>query len=478
VLRHRLGTAQSADDTVFSAADQPEWIPGVTATDDGRFVVVWIGRGTNPENQLHVLDTTDPQAALQPLVADHSCQAAVVGNVGEMFYLATDDAAERRRIVVVDLASPAKESWREVVPEVADTLQDAHLLGGRLVAHYLHDATSALRIFDLDGSPVGEIPLPGLVTVTEITGHAESPLVHFGVTSFTDPGSLWAHDLSTGLTQQIASSEVSTDVASLVTRQAFVNSPDGTRVPVFVVHRADVRPTGDVPVILYGYGGFEIPLTPAFSALRAVWVERGGVWAVANLRGGGEYGRAWHDAGRLANKQNVFDDFCAVARWLAGDSGWSRADRIAIHGGSNGGLLVGACLTQHPELFGAAVPAVGVLDMFRFHKFTIGWAWTSDYGDPEDPEAFGWLRSYSPLHNIRPGTTYPPTLVLTGDHDDRVAPGHSFKFAATLQAARMGDVPALIRVETSAGHGAGKPTQKLIDEGADLLAFVEHAIKV
>ncbi|HMC68739.1 MAG TPA: prolyl oligopeptidase family serine peptidase, partial [Mycobacteriales bacterium] len=341
-----------------------------------------------------------------------------------------------------------------------------------------HDAHSRLAVLDLDGNPVGDIELPGIVTITETSGDSDEPLMHFATTSFTDSGSLWSHDLSSGRTTQIPTGRSAVDVDALVTEQVFVASGDGTRVPVFLVHRRDVTPTGDVPVLLYGYGGFNIPLTPAFSALRAVWAERGGLLAVANLRGGGEYGKAWYDAGRLANKQNVFDDFCAVATWLGGDSGWSRPARVAIHGGSNGGLLVGACLTQHPELFGAAAPAVGVLDMLRFHRFTIGWAWVSDYGSPDDEQAYRALRAYSPLHNLRPGTAYPPTLVLTGDHDDRVAPGHSFKFAAALQAAQSGDAPVLIRVETSAGHGAGKPTQKVIEEAADLIAFVEHALGV
>ena len=477
VMRHALGTPQSDDTIVFTAPDQPEWILGVFTTDDHRYLVMRISHGTFQENQLHVLDLTRPDATLVALADDFSAEVEVAGNIGATFYLVTDDAAERRRIVAVDVAEPTKQR-REVVAESDDTLLSATVYGGRLVAHYLHDAHSRLSVLDLEGSSIGDIELPGIVTVTETSGDSDEPLMHIATTSFTDSGSLWSHDLSTAVTTQIPVGRSAVDVDALVTEQVFVASDDGTRVPVFLVHRRDVTPTGDVPVLLYGYGGFNIPLTPAFSALRAVWAERGGVLAVANLRGGGEYGKAWYDAGRLGNKQNVFDDFCAVARWLGGDSGWSRPGRVAIHGGSNGGLLVGACLTQHPELFGAAAPAVGVLDMLRFHRFTIGWAWVSDYGSPDEPAAYQCLRSYSPLHNIRPGTAYPPTLVLTGDHDDRVAPGHSFKFAAALQAAQSGEAPVLIRVETSAGHGAGKPTQKVIDEAADLIAFVEHALGV
>ena len=476
VTRHVLGAAQSDDVTVWSAPDEPEWIPSVSATPDDRWAVVFVAHGTYPENQLHVLDLADPDAVVRPLVPGLDCEATYAGNVGSTFYLATDAGAARRRLVAVDLDDIARERWRTVVAESDDTLSDAHLFGGRLVGHYLHHAHSAVRVFDLDGAAAGEVELPGIVTVTEMSGRPDRDTIHFGVTSFTDSGSLWSHDLSSGEVRRTFAPTAAIDGDAFVTEQAFVESTGGARVPIFLVHRADVTPTGDVPVLLYGYGGFNIPLTPAFSALRAVWVERGGVYAVANLRGGGEYGREWYDAGRRAEKQNVFDDFAAVARWLGGASGWSRSERVAIHGGSNGGLLVGASLTQHPELFGAAVPAVGVLDMLRYHRFTIGWAWTSDYGDPDDPEQYRWVRAYSPLHNVRPGTAYPPTLVLTGDHDDRVAPGHSFKFAAALQAAQAGAAPILIRVETSAGHGAGKPTQKLIDEGTDLLTFLDLTV--
>jgi len=478
VMRHTLGTPQAEDTLVFVAPDEPEWIPGVGSTDDGRFVSVWIARGTFPENQLHVLDLAEslPRPPLHELVGDFTSSAAIAGNVDDTFYLCTDYEAERRRVVAVSLGRPAREQWREVIPESSDTLLEAHVFGGRIVTHYLHDAHSRLAVFDLDGSSSYDVELPGLVTVGDLSGRHDRDLFHFRVTSFSESGSIWSHDMSSGRTEQMTASAAPIDVDSIVTEQAFVTSEDGTRVPVFVVHRRDITANGERPVLLYGYGGFNIPLTPDFSPLRATWVERGGVLAVANLRGGGEYGRSWYDAGRLANKQNVFDDFCAAARWLGGDSGWSSPQHVAIQGGSNGGLLVGACLTQHPELFGAAVPAVGVLDMLRFHTFTIGWAWTSDFGNPDEPEGFRWVRAYSPLHSVRPGTAYPPTLVLTGDHDDRVAPGHSFKFAAALQAAQGGDAPVLIRVETSAGHGAGKPTQKVIEEATDVLAFLEAHI--
>ncbi|MDQ1746686.1 MAG: prolyl oligopeptidase [Frankiaceae bacterium] len=476
IVRHRLGTPQSADTTVWAAPEQPEWIPSVSSTPDGAWAVVFVAHGTYPENQLHVLDLTDPAIRSRPLVPELDCEATYAGNVGSTFYLTTDADASRRRVVAVDLDSPGRDDWRTVVPEAGDTLTEAHLFGGRLVAHYLEHAHSSVRVLGLDGTREADVELPGIVTVSELSGRPDRDTVHLAVTSFTDSGSLWACDLATTTLRRTFAPAAAIDAASFVTEQVFVRSADGTAVPVFLVHRRDVTPTGDVPVLLYGYGGFNIPLTPAFSALRATWVERGGLYAVANLRGGGEYGREWYDAGRRADKQNVFDDFAAVARWLGGESGWSTPSRVAIHGGSNGGLLVGACLTQHPELYGAAVPAVGVLDMLRFHRFTIGWAWTSDYGDPDDPEQYQWVRAYSPLHNVREGTAYPPTLVLTGDHDDRVAPGHSFKFAAALQAAQAGDAPILIRIDTSAGHGAGKPTQKLIDEGTDLLTFLDLTV--
>ena len=355
--------------------------------------------------------------------------------------------------------------------------------GGRLVCHHLQDACSRLSVLELDGAAVRDLPLPGTVSLlfqhtgAGIEGRADSPLLHFGLGSFIDSGSLWSHHVVTGETRMLRGSAAPIDVDALVSEQVFVTAGDGASVPLFLTRRRDLSPSGEAPVLLVGYGGFDIAMTPAFQKGDALFVERGGILAVAVLRGGGEYGRSWYDAGRLGHKQRVFDDFCDCARWLA-SSGWSRPERIAINGGSNGGLLVGAALTQHPELFGAAVPEVGVLDMLHFHKFTIGWAWKSDFGDPDDPEQYRWVRAYSPLHNIRPGVVYPPTLITTGDHDDRVVPGHSFKFAATLQVAQHPGTgaPVLLRVETSAGHGLGKPTSKAIAEQADVLAFLDAAL--
>jgi len=481
IFFHHLGLSQNDDKLVFAMPEEPDWLPEAAVSDDGRFLIISISRGTFPEAQLHVLDLDDTAGKLQALVPDFAAKAAVVGSVGGTFYVLTDDHAEHQKVVAIDVVQPGREAWRDVIPEAGDQLLDAVLCGGRLVCHYLHDASSNLRVYELDGAHVRDIPLPALSALAGsprehegIAGRPTSNLVHFEVTSFTQSGSQWAHNIATGETALVRPSSAPIE-GPFVTEQVFVTSDDGTRVPVFLSRRQDISANGDVPALLYGYGGFDVPVTPAFSATHAAWMERGGLLAVANLRGGGEYGKAWHESGRLANKQNVFDDFCACARWLV-DSGWSRRGRIAINGASNGGLLVGACLTQHPELFGAVVAEVGVLDMLRFHKFTIGWAWTSDFGDPDDPVHYRWLRAYSPLHNVRRGTHYPATMLLTGDHDDRVIPGHSFKFAAALQEAQAGDAPILIRVEASAGHGIGKPTAKLIAERTDVLTFLESAL--
>ncbi|HEY7147098.1 MAG TPA: prolyl oligopeptidase family serine peptidase [Streptosporangiaceae bacterium] len=480
VCYHRLGSAQRADEVVFESPDQAIY-PEISITPDQRYLVLTLSRGLGPGVELRVLDLRDTGAGLRVLLPHCEVQADVLGCAGETFYVLTDAGADKRRIVAIDLARPGRECWREVIPGDADTLLEGHMFGGRLVCHYLRDACSLLRVFEMDGTFVRDIDVPAMTTLAgnqvrhdAIEGSADSDLVMFEVVSFTHAESLWSHDLRTGTTSLIRPPAAALDPARFVTEQVMVSSPDGAAVPLFLTGRRDLPRDGDNPVLLQGYGGVGICTTPSFKVPWAVFVERGGILAVASLRGGGEYGSSWYEAGRRANKQNVFDDFCACARWLA-DSGWSRAGRIAINGGSNGGLLVGACLTQHPELFGAAVADVGVMDMLRFHRFTVGWAWKTEYGDPENPAEYPWLRAYSPLHNAAPGR-YPPTLMTTGDHDDRVVPGHSYKFTAALQAAQQGPDPVLLRVETAAGHGGGKPTTKAIAEATDRLTFLAAAL--
>jgi prolyl oligopeptidase len=479
---HRLGTDQAEDQIVIEFPEEPEWVSRAIVSDDGRFVVISTTRGTAPETQLRVIDREDPGHRVSELVPDFSSKASYVTNLGRTFYLLTDDRAGRQRIVAVDLDDPARERWRDVVVESDALLRAARVCGGRVVCHYLKDACSRLSVLALDGGFVRDIPVPEISSL--LPGHSEagfeggatSTTLHFVTTSFTDSGSVWSHDLDSGETERVSQPTSRIDADALVSERVFVDADDGARIPLFLTRRRDVEPTGEVPVLLYGYGGFDVPLTPEFSVSRAVFIERGGVFAMAVLRGGGEYGRSWQQAGKLAHKQRVFDDFCDCARWLA-SSGWSRPQRIAINGASNGGLLVGACVTQHPELFGAAVADVGVMDMLRFHRFTIGWAWKSDFGDPDDPDQYRWVRAYSPLHNVRAGRRYPPILLTTGDRDDRVIPGHTFKFAATLQAAAgEGSAPVLVRTETSAGHGAGMPTSKAIAVATDTLSFIEGTI--
>jgi prolyl oligopeptidase len=376
---------------------------------------------------------------------------------------------------MIDVTKPARQDWKEIVPEQKDTLQDARLAGGMLTLAYLKDAYSAAKIYKLDGSFVRDVGLPGIGTVTWSSARLSDTELFYSYTSFSIPSAIYHYDLKTGASTVTRESKLSFDPAVYETRQVFYNSKDGTRVPMFLVFKKGLTQNGANPTYLYGYGGFNISLTPSFSVPIIEWMERGGLFAVPNLRGGGEYGEAWHEAGTKQHKQNVFDDFIAAGEWLISNR-YTSTPKLAIGGASNGGLLIGACLNQRPDLFGAALPAVGVMDMLRFHKFTIGWAWTVDYGSPDNPEDFKALRAYSPLHNIRAGTKYPPTLITTADHDDRVVSGHSFKYAAALQHAQEGPAPILIRIETKAGHGAGKPTAKIIEEAADRWAFLAKAL--
>ena len=475
VYFHCIGTPQESDRLVYARPDEPEWGFGsLQISTDQRYLVIEVTWGTRTQNRLYVLDLADADATVVELLDDFDAAYHFVGNVGSTLYLRTDLDAPLGRVIAVDVDKPGREHWREIVAEDADNLERVQLVGGRLLGVYLHHAAHRLRWFTLEGQPDGEIELPGIGAVESLTGRFDDRVCCYTFTTFTEPTVVFRHDIDHGDTDVLHRADLGNTVA-LTTEQHFVVSSDGAKVPVFLVHRADVGPGSDSPAWLYGYGGFNIPITPICKNEWLVWLERGGVLAVANLRGGGEYGQAWHDAGRLANKQQVFDDAIAVAEWLQAQ-GWAGAGRVAIHGRSNGGLLAAACLTQRPELFGAAVPEVGVLDMLRFEAFTIGWAWASDYGSVGDEEQFRTLLAYSPLHRIVDGTAYPPTLVTTGDHDDRVVPGHSFKFAAALQAAQGGQAPILIRIDTSAGHGVGKPTDKLIEERADVVAFLTAAL--
>ncbi|MBD3221985.1 prolyl oligopeptidase family serine peptidase [bacterium] len=472
---HRRGTPQGEDALVYQRDDHPDWGFAPALTDDGRYLVIHVWQGTNPRNGIFYVDLRDRGRGVRELLADFDAAYDVVGSRDGVLYVQTNRDAPRGRIVAIDLALPRPRHWRPVVDEAAGVLESATMLGGQLVLTYLEDVASAVRLFTLDGEPRGEIPLPGLGSVAGFTGRPHDTETWYAFDSYLSPGVIYHHNLVSGQSRIWRAPDVDFPFDDYVTERVFYTSGDGTRIPLWIVRRSDLRPDRDNPVVLYGYGGFNQPLTPSFSPARLPWLERGGIWAVANLRGGSEYGEAWHEAGMLANKQNVFDDFIAAAEYLV-RTGWTCADRLAVMGGSNGGLLVGAVVNQRPELFAAGLPAVGVMDMLRFQHFTIGWAWTSDYGSSDDPEMFPYLHAYSPYHNLRSGTDYPAMLVTTADHDDRVVPGHSFKYTARLQACQTGPRPVLIRVETRSGHGAGKPTDMVIAEHADRFAFLTRTL--
>jgi prolyl oligopeptidase len=473
---HRLGTLQAEDRLIYARPDQKEWGFDGQVTEDGRYLVIYAWHGTAEENGVFYLDLEDPQGEVMHLLPDFDAAYDLTWNKGRQFFFKTDKDAPLNRVIAIDLDHPAPEFWQTLIPEGTDKLEFVDFVGGRFICTYLQHAAHQVRFFNHDGTPDGELDLPGSGLVIGFSGQSDDPETFYKFSSFTTPGTVYQLDVSKKQVAVFRAPAVGFNPEDYVTEQIFYESKDGTRVPMFICRRADLTLNGAVPTMLYGYGGFNIPLPVSFSVPNLVWMELGGIYAQAHLRGGGEYGRDWHEGGMKANKQNVFDDFIAAAEYLI-EEGYTSTGQLAISGRSNGGLLVGACLTQRPELFGVCLPNVGVLDMLRFHKFTIGWAWVSDYGSPEDPQEFKTLLDYSPYHNIREGVHYPPTLVLTGDHDDRVFPGHSFKFAAALQKAQGGDAPVLIRVETRAGHGAGKPTAKLIEEFTDMWTFARMQMK-
>jgi prolyl oligopeptidase len=470
---HRLGTPQADDMLIYDRPDHKDWNFAPIVSEDGRWLVIYVTEGTEPRNRIFVSDLNDAGEVVE-LLSEADGKYEFLGNDGDRFYFQTTWNAPRGRVISVDLETRAR---REIIGQTRDALDSVTLFGQTFVTHYLRDAHSAVKLHGFDGRITGDIPLPGLGTVGGFQGKREDSETFFSFTSYTTPATIYRHDFTTGATSTVFTPAVDFDPAKYTSEQVFYASKDGTRVPMIATYRKGLAFDGSAPTILYGYGGFDISLTPAFSPATLVWLEMGGIYAVANLRGGGEYGEEWHLAGTKDRKQNVFDDFIAAANFLIANKYTSSA-KLAIMGGSNGGLLVGAVMTQRPDLFGAALPAVGVMDMLRFQRFTIGWAWASDYGSSDDPEQFEWLYAYSPLHNLKPGVAYPPTLVTTADHDDRVFPGHSFKFAARLQEVQAGPAPVLIRIESKAGHGAGKPTAKVIAEVADRYAFLVRVLHV
>ena len=468
---HRVGSSQEDDVLVYHRPDQPEWGFASTVSEDGRYLVIAVWKGTDPGRRVLYRDLTEPYAMPVELIGSFDNEYSFLGNDGSVFYFKTDADAPNGRVIAIDIRSPAPESWVEVIPEAKEPLDSISITGNLFVATYLQDVINHVRMFRLNGTHVRDVEFPGIGTGGGFGGKRSYTETFYTYSSFNTPPSIYRYDLITGKSTLWRQAKVDFNPTDYIVKQVFYTSKDGTRVPMFISHRKDLPIDGNRPTLLYGYGGFGISLKPFFSLTRLAWMEMGGVYAQPNLRGGGEYGERWHDAGKLRNKQNVFDDFIAAAEWLI-DNDYTNSKRLAIQGGSNGGLLVGACITQRPDLFAAALPAVGVMDMLRFHRWTAGRFWVDDYGSADDPEMFPTLLAYSPYHNVHPGTKYPATLVTTADTDDRVIPAHSFKFASALQYAQAGKAPVLIRIETAAGHGRGKPTQKRIEETADQWAFL------
>jgi len=475
---HKVGTAQQEDELIFADRRNPQRNVYAQTTDDERFLTLSVVESTSG-NALYFRDLRTNELAFTPIVENFDNDFEVVGNQGNNLFLLTNHKASNNRLIRINTQRLAPQYWQEILPESEDILKSVKIAGNHLVAHYLKDAHSELRIFNLDGELEKNIKLPGYGTVNEMKVGKEGEEVFFEYTSFIQPQMIYRLVLKDFSLPTFRRPEIDFNGGDYVVKQVRYTSYDGAEVPMFIIHKKGLKLDGTNPALLYGYGGFNIAITPKFNRTRnmlfPVVLENGGVCAVPNIRGGGEFGKAWHKAGTLAQKQNVFNDFQAAAEYLISNN-YTSAEKLAIHGASNGGLLVGACLAQRPDLFGVAIPSVGVLDMLRYHQFTIGWAWATDYGRSDDPDAFNYLYEYSPLHNLKQ-ERYPATMITTADHDDRVVPAHSFKFGATLQANQQGEAPVLVRIESSAGHGAGKPTAKRIEEGADMLSFMLYNMK-
>ena len=470
---HKLGTPQSEDVLVYERKDHKDWNFNGQVSEDGRFLIINVSQGTDPKNRIFYKDLQKADAPVVELLNKQDAHYGFLGCEGNVFWFRTDLAAPKARIVAIDISKP--DNITTLVPETPDPLENAEVVGDRFIASYLKDAHSAVRLFDLSGKDAGEIKLPGLGTASGFKGKRKDTEAFYSYVSFTEPATIYRYDMKSGQSSVLFRPKVDFKSDDFVTEQVFCSSKDGTKVPMFLTYRKGLEKNGSNPTMLYGYGGFDISITPSFSPGVATWLQMGGVYAVASLRGGGEYGEEWHLAGTKLRKQNVFDDFIAAGEWLIANK-YTSTPKLAISGRSNGGLLIGAVENQRPELWGATLPGVGVMDMLRFQKFTIGWAWASDYGSSDNKDEFEAIYKYSPLHNVKPGTKYPPTFVVTAEHDDRVFPGHSFKYTAAMQAAQAGPAPILIRIETRAGHGAGKPTTKIIEETADQWAFLAKSL--
>ncbi|MBD2626563.1 prolyl oligopeptidase family serine peptidase [Trichormus variabilis] len=474
---HKIGTPQADDILIYHRPDQKEWGFSGEVTEDGKYLIISVWLGTDSRNLVFYQDLTNHKSEVVELINQFEANYSFIDNDDSVFYFRTDLNAPRGKVIAIDTKNTNLENWQEIIPQTAETLESVGILNNQFVADYLQDAHSQIKIFDLKGNFIREVELPGIGSAGGFGGKRHDTETFYSFTSFTAPGTIYRYDMKTGKSEIFRQPKVDFNADEYETKQVFYESKDGTKIPMFITHKKGIKLDSNNPTYLYGYGGFNASLTPSFSVSLLVWLEMGGVYVVPNLRGGGEYGEEWHQAGMKEKKQNVFDDFIAAAEWLIANN-YTKPAKLAIGGGSNGGLLVGACMTQRPKLFGAALPAVGVMDMLRFHKFTIGWAWVAEYGSSENPEEFKTLYAYSPLHNLQPGTAYPATLITTADHDDRVVPAHSFKFAAALQEAHGSNAPVLIRIETKAGHGAGKPTAKIIEEAADKWAFLVRVLGV
>lgn len=471
IYYHTIGTEQTADELVYEDKQHPLRYFNAGLTEDERFLYINISEGTSG-NEILIKDLSKNETTFKTLFKGFENNYSLVDNIGEKLLVTTDRGAAKYRLIEVDPASADEKNWKTIIPETTDLLEGVSHWNGKLFASYLKDASTRLYKFHADGTAKEEITLPGIGTATGIAGKKEDTETFYTFTSFTNPGEIYKYDLTTGKSELFRKTEVKFNAEDFETKQVFYTSKDGTKVPMFIIHKKGLKLDGTNPTLLYGYGGFNISITPAFSVSRIMFLEQGGVYVIASLRGGGEYGEDWHKAGMLGKKQNVFDDFIAAAEFLIAEK-YTSSDKLAINGGSNGGLLVGACMTQRPELFKVAIPAVGVLDMLKYHKFTVGWGWAVEYGSSDKKEDFDYLIQYSPLHNVKAGINYPATLIMTADHDDRVVPAHSFKFAAELQSKQLkGGNPTLIRIDSKAGHGAGKPTTKMIEDAADMWSFI------